>query len=459
MITTPIAALAFALSAHLLGLSTAWAEQDDKPETKTSKSSKAAFFIEKPSVPDPSVKLPPRLYLTLGTNEKGEPNTLKKSDFPSDTPAFSLRILDTDADGRPRPLPDGTAAAPYPKDVVPEWILIQATGNTAQIKFVGIDLSALKEKTLELRFSELAREKLPSLPETLTVRVTNQQEDLGSQKSKDKDEKEPFYEKTIQLFEHAKLDLAARAASSSEGANQEEVILDVGLDIKIHDPIVLARGLDFATEVHVAGTFSLHHEDLHLHTQSQGDLSFALDYFYSFPGYDMNFLGLSLEPSSYESTQNFDVLNYTAKLKAMLWVPASRYPARFVQRVLGTRDTEVAAPPITATATFVAAKNVEAPDGSTAQTKDALSRNRVDIAFWYLLPVSERVEFSFKETLYYLLKTGSGEDSKTSYFSFTARYYTDDSHTSALELSYDRGTVPPVFVQDKVVSVGWSLKL
>ncbi|MCZ6690505.1 MAG: hypothetical protein O7H41_12965 [Planctomycetota bacterium] len=399
------------------------------------------------------------VYLGVYVDEEGdaEPRLLKKSEEGENGPPFEIHKVVVGPDGSPlipRMLGDAI-------EIDIEWGPYDEEGASnfkVRSKDDSLNLEQLKGDPFVLKFSTWALDQLgdTGLPQEHLFELDDTL--LGSQEAAAKSQEGgALYEKTLWWTEHNRLEFVVRGASSDE-ADAQDVAADLKYDAhfknwKVGESVYLNLDLEAKATLTIANTKSKR-----FHTFADGELSLELVYFYAINNSGLHLLSLAVQPASFEATQNFDVVNYAGTLRAEAWVPGSRLIARGVQSLIGTRSLEPMAPPIGVSAELVLVDNVQAPGGTSSQEKDELSRHRIDLEVIYLLPLIRELELYARGRWMYLLNTDSGEEATHRLLQFGIRYYTNEERTSAFEVIYTEGSVPPEFVEDETISAGWSLR-
>jgi hypothetical protein len=160
----------------------------------------------------------------------------------------------------------------------------------------------------------------------------------------------------------------------------------------------------------------------------------------------LNAIGFRLEPAGVEASQDFTLVNYTAKPKLVFSVPYSDLPLLMWQETVGVNEPFL---PLTAYAGYTYSSELK--DQKNTQSRDRT--HRADFELVYNAFIFPNLEAKFRAQWFMDLR----ENKTHRMVEASAGYFINAEHTAAIFVKLADGQLPPTFQGGKSVSVGFGL--
>lgn len=156
-------------------------------------------------------------------------------------------------------------------------------------------------------------------------------------------------------------------------------------------------------------------------------------------------IGFRLKPVEFEHNQDFELVNYTAKVQGVVTVPYSELPVFWWHA-----ETGVSRPfyPLLFYAGYT--RSIEASDESDVQ--EEANYNRLDLELVYNFPLAKKIDFLSRWRAFFNIDNGDNED----LLEIAAKIYTNSERTTGVIVKYENGALPPEFKGTSSMRVGFS---
>ena len=158
-------------------------------------------------------------------------------------------------------------------------------------------------------------------------------------------------------------------------------------------------------------------------------------------------IGFRIKPVEFESNQNFELVDYTAKLQLAITVPFSELPILWWHAKTGVNR------PFFPLLIFTGYTFVEEVNRSSDLYIERTS-HRWDGEILYFFPLSNRIDFGLRWRMFLNLEEDNFED----LLELSFKYYVTDSRDTGIEFSYQDGALPPEFKDTESFRLGLSIK-
>ena len=158
-------------------------------------------------------------------------------------------------------------------------------------------------------------------------------------------------------------------------------------------------------------------------------------------------VAIRLSPAGVEANRDLSVIDYTASLQVVVAVPYSDLPILLLHRALGVSRSFY---PMTASLGYT-----YAPDASFAEgDRTAAMQHRLEGELLYDFPITNSIDINSRYRAFYDLESGDFRD----LLELAAIYFFDPEFQNGLEFSYVTGSLPPTFMENATLRLGFSFR-